>query len=177
MLRLKEAAKQILSLGWFQKTQQTIMKLKGIGNYASRSILIFAFNTNIATVDTNIRRIFINEGFAAESTTDKELLQIAHILLPEGRSRDWHNALMDYGAIVLTAAKTGIKSRTSQGVFEGSNRQYRGIITKYLTEHKQVDKITLVNLCHIPEERLDLIISSLITDKLIKSNGDLLYID
>lgn len=174
---LKEAAKQILSLGWFPKTQETLMKLKGIGNYASRSILIFAFNYNIATVDTNIRRIFIVEGFADESTADKELLQIAHRLLPEGRSRDWHNALMDYGATVLTASKTGVKSRSTQGEFEGSNRQYRGIITKYLTEHRYADKETLVKICNISEERIELLINSLITDKLIKKNDNMFYID
>ena len=40
----------------------------------------------------------------------KELEKIAQELIPQGRSRDWHNALMDYGAVHLTARKTKIKS-------------------------------------------------------------------
>lgn len=30
--------------------------------------------------------------------------------VPKGRSSDRHNALMDYGSLVMTATKTGIRS-------------------------------------------------------------------
>jgi len=40
---------------------------------------------------------------------------------------------MDYGALVLTSKKTGIKSPT-QSKFQGSARQVRGNLIKHLTK-------------------------------------------
>ncbi|NHJ41320.1 MAG: Fe-S cluster assembly protein HesB, partial [Asgard group archaeon] len=121
-LWLQQAAQQIVNKGSFPETPEELEKLKGIGPYTARSILIFAMNKNLPTVDTNIRRILIAEGFADESTQEKELFQIAEKLVPKGKSRDWHNALMDYGSQVLTASKTGIKPVTTQKIFLKSNR-------------------------------------------------------
>ena len=166
-LWLHEAANQIVASGDFPKTVKELRKLKGIGPYASRSILIFAFNLDIATVDTNIRRILIVEGFASEETSDKELLEIATELRPRGRSRDWHNALMDYGSVKLTSLKTGIKPRSKQAKFKGSNRQYRGKVIKYLTIKKKAVKEEIIKACRIPQEKCETILNSLIKDGLI----------
>jgi len=168
---LQEAAREIDRAGTFPRDPDELKKLKGIGSYTSRSIPVFAFNTNVAAVDTNIRRILIAEGFATEKNTARELLDIATALLPDGRSRDWHNALMDYGSTVKTAKKTGIKPLSKQSKFKGSDRQYRGRIVKYLTENTHVAKEELVKECKIPVERADRILSSLVTDKLIKKEG------
>jgi len=114
-----------------------LRKLPGIGQYTSRSIPVFADNLDIATVDTNIRRIFVHELGLAESTTDRELYAVAEQLLPRGRSREWHNALMDYGALHLTARKTGIAPRSRQSTFLHSPRWYRGRILRSLLENGQ----------------------------------------
>ncbi|MFH1072623.1 MAG: hypothetical protein V1743_04300, partial [Nanoarchaeota archaeon] len=55
-------------------------------------------------------------------------------VMPKGHSRDWHNALMDYGATLMTARKTGIKPLSRQPKYLGSKRYYRGKIIKLLTE-------------------------------------------
>ena len=60
---------------------------------------------------------------------------MADAVLPRGRSRDWHNALMDYGSLVLTARSTGIASRSRQGTFEGSRRQKRARVVRRLLQH------------------------------------------
>ena len=166
-LWLHEAANQILENGSFPESIKELRKLKGIGPYASRSILIFAFNKDIATVDTNIRRILIVEGFASEENSDKDLLEIATQLVPKGRSRDWHNALMDYGAIKLTSLKTGIKPRSKQAKFKGSNRQYRGKVIKYLTMKKKAAKEAIIKACRIPQQKVEIILKSLVKDGLI----------
>ena len=67
-LWLKKAANQIIEKGEFPQTVRDLEKLKGIGSYTSRSILIFAFNQNLAAVDTNIRRVLIALGFAKEES-------------------------------------------------------------------------------------------------------------
>jgi len=112
-------------------------KLPGIGLYTCKAIQIFAANENIATVDTNIRRILINEFNLKKLIPDKDLFQLAERCLPKKRSRDWHNALMDYGAIYLTSKKTGIKPKTIQSKFDGSDRQIRGKILRMLLNDQQ----------------------------------------
>ena len=67
----------------------------------------------------------------------RELFLTAEELVPKGRSRDWHNALMDYGATFLTARKSGIKPKTKQSKFKGSPRYYRGKIIKALIAQPQ----------------------------------------
>ncbi|MHA1737767.1 MAG: Fe-S cluster assembly protein HesB [Candidatus Heimdallarchaeota archaeon] len=166
-LWLQEAAKEIFALGEFPKTPDALIKIKGIGPYTSRSILIFAFNQDVATIDTNIRRILIAEGFADEETTEKELFLIADQIYPKGRSRDWHNALMDYGSLEVTARKTGIKPVTQQPKYKKSGRFYRGRVVKYLTENKKATLRTLVKKCAIPEDQKEKIIDSLVKDGLI----------
>jgi len=111
---------------------ELLKKLPGIGEYTCRAIPIFADNLNVATVDTNIRRIIIHE-FALPVDTAKSIIQsVAEQLLPEGQSREWHNALMDYGALSLTSRVTGIRPLTRQSKFQGSKRWYRGQLIREL---------------------------------------------
>ena len=123
---------------------EELIRLPGIGVYTSRSIPIFADNRDIATVDTNIRRIYIHELGLPENIGIRELFALAEKVLPQGKSRDWHNALMDYGALCLTGKKTGIRPLTSQSKFEGSRRWYRGRVIKELVkvEHMQLEELT-----------------------------------
>ncbi len=174
---LQEAAKHIIEKKAFPQSVEKLQELKGIGKYTARSILIFAFNADLATVDTNIRRILIAEGFASEETNEKELFEIAEKIAPKGKARDWTNALMDYGAIKLTASKTGIKPISKQGKFMESDRQYRGKILKILVHKK---KITLKNLqkeLNISEKRLDKILQKMIKDSLVINKGNQYFID
>lgn len=138
--RLWEAAQFITSKhkGKVPDSVEGLITLPGIGPYTARSTLIFAENANIATVDTNIRRIFIHEFKLPETMSDKELFELAHELVPKGKSRDWHNALMDYGATHLTSKRTGIKPKTQQSTFKGSRRQYRAKIIKHLTTNDAI---------------------------------------
>ncbi|MFW9929475.1 MAG: Fe-S cluster assembly protein HesB [Candidatus Thorarchaeota archaeon] len=175
-LWLQQASQKIISLGYFPRTPENLRKLKGIGSYTSRSILIFAFNFDIATVDTNIRRIFINENFATESTSEKEMLMIAYKLLPKGKARDWHNALMDYGSLVMTSTRTGIKSKNKQPTFIGSSREYRGKVIKHLNEIGKASLEELFGISNLERESTEKIIKSLIKDGLIIKEENIFYL-
>ncbi len=111
---------------------EALMTLPGIGPYTSSSIPVFADNRDLAAVDTNIRRVLIHELRLPPEIAPTELRRIALEVLPEGRSRDWHNALMDYGALQLTGKKTGIAPLTKQSTFRGSRRWYRGQLLREL---------------------------------------------
>jgi A/G-specific adenine glycosylase len=167
---LQEAAKEVLELKEFPKTPEELVKLKGIGPYTARSILIFAFNLDLATVDTNIRRILIAEKFANEDTTEKQLFEIATKLVPSGKSRDWHNALMDYGSIIVTARKTGISPTSKQSIFKDSNREKRGQILKYLLEKKEASIDDLEAVLNLKREELEAILDKMVHEGLINKN-------
>lgn len=142
---LREAAKQIVEVKEFPKTVEGLRELKGIGPYTSRSILIFAFNEDLAAVDTNIRRVLIASGFATEEMSEKELQKVADDFLLKERSRDWHNALMDYGSLVLTSGSTRISPTTKQPRFQGSTRQMRGAIIRILTNSDGLSQNELIS--------------------------------
>ena len=108
--------------------------LPGIGPYTARAVLVFAHNDDLAAVDANVRRVLTHELGLPGDLSDAELQAVADAVLPRGRSRDWHNALMDYGSLVLTARATGIAPRTRQSAFEGSRRQKRARLLRRLLD-------------------------------------------
>ena len=85
-------------------------------------------------MDANVRRVLTHELGLPGDLTDAGLQAVADAVLPRGRSRDWHNALMDYGSLVLTARATGIAPRTRQSTFEGSRRQKRARLLRLLLD-------------------------------------------
>ncbi|MDO8480553.1 MAG: Fe-S cluster assembly protein HesB [Nanoarchaeota archaeon] len=135
-LRLWEASK-VLSKE-FPKIYDKLIEIKGIGPYTASAVLAFAFNEEIAVVDTNIRRVLIHELGLKEDISLEKLKEIALKCIPKGKSRVWHNALMDYGAMSATARKTKIRSLSKQGKFEGSTRETRAAILRLILEKKEV---------------------------------------
>ena len=104
-----------------------------VGPYAARAVVVFAHNDDLAAVDANVR-VLSHELGLPEDLGDRDLQAVADAVLPRGRLRDWHNAFMDYGSLVLTARSTGIASRSRQGTFEGSRRQKRARALRRLLE-------------------------------------------
>lgn len=116
------------------RSLEGLRALPGIGPYTARAVLIFAHNDDVAAVDANVRRVLTHELGLPGDLTDAELQAVADAVQPRGRSRDWHNALMDYGSLVLTARATGIAPRTRQSTFEGSRRQKRARLLRRLLD-------------------------------------------
>jgi A/G-specific adenine glycosylase len=108
--------------------------LPGVGPYTARAVLVFAHNADLAAVDANVRRVLTHELGLAPGLSPAALQAVADDALPRGRSRDWHNALMDYGSLVLTSRATGIAPLTRQTRFAGSHRQRRARLLRALVE-------------------------------------------
>ena len=138
--RLQSCAKVIMERfdGVVPVSPELLKTLPGIGEYTCRSIPVFADNIDVAAVDTNIRRIIIHEFSLPEDTPKPQIQYAAEQLLPKGRSREWHNALMDYGSLNLTSRRTGIRPLTKQSKFQGSKRWYRGRLLKELVTSQHV---------------------------------------
>lgn len=123
-------------------------KIPGIGHYTARAIATFAWNQRHAFVETNIRTVYFNHFFKnKEKVTDKELLEVVDQTLPEKNFREWYWALMDYGVCLKKQGKgKNTKSRhyTKQSTFEGSDRQIRAAVVRYITQHGNTEIDILV---------------------------------
>jgi A/G-specific adenine glycosylase len=170
---LHAAAQKIVSefAGDVLNAMKQYNEIPGVGRYTAHAVQIFSTNADIVAVDTNIRRIIISEFHLAEAISEKNLWELAVRCLPPGRSREWHNALMDYGALHLTAKKTGIRPKTQQKPFEGSNRQIRANIMKILLDHNASFE-DLHRCLGVETNRLQQILEKLFHEQLIGKEND-----
>ncbi|HVA96832.1 MAG TPA: hypothetical protein VND99_04205 [Candidatus Acidoferrales bacterium] len=132
-LHLKKTAEIIAAKyhGEFPRSEKELMILPGIGKYTARAILCFAFDQQVAVVDTNVRKVILTQFAVPE----KEIAEIADALLPQGSAYNWNQALMDYAASVLKKEKISIPK---QSQFIGSHRYYRGQVLKLLLQKRKV---------------------------------------
>jgi A/G-specific adenine glycosylase len=125
----------------FPQDEKILKKFPGIGDYTARALLCFAFDRQVAVVDTNVRKVILTEFlklYHSETVclmTNNEIQIIANQLLPEGKASIWNQALMDYSSAVLREQKIPIPK---QSKFLGSHRYYRGQVLKILLQKKNV---------------------------------------
>lgn len=167
-LRLQACAQQVVEQydGILPNKRTQLLWLPWIWPYTSAAILAFAHNQEVPVIDTNIRRVLIFLYKLPETISMQELEEFATTIIPKGKSRDWHNALMDYGALELTARKTKIKPLSKQSKFEGSDRQVRGWILKQLTKDTAPLSISRVQK-EFPKKEVKEIIDGMQEDGLI----------
>ena len=107
-LRLQQTAQIITTQyqGRIPDDEKQLLELPGIGLYTAHALLAFVYNQEVPVLDINIKRVLISYFKLASNSKDQELRQLAFSCIPPGQSKTWHNALMDYGALVLTSKKT-----------------------------------------------------------------------
>src|SRR5579859_3749264 len=107
-VRLQSIARQIMAEydGRIPDTIDELLKLKGIGRYTAGAIACFAYHKQVATVDTNIRRvlhrIFLGLEHPEPKVNDAQMLILAEQVLPPDHAYSWNQALMDLGATICT---------------------------------------------------------------------------
>ena len=170
--RLRDCAAAAGDTAALPRSFEGLRELPGIGPYTARAVLAFAHNDDVAAVDANVRRVLTHELSLPAALGDRALQRVAEAVLPLGRSRDWHNALMDYGALVLTARVTGIAPLGRQGAFEGSRRWYRSRLLQALLDGgpQRLDQLAAV-LKVSPEAAAELA-DLLARDDLVRLDGD-----
>jgi len=107
-VRLQSIARQVIAGydGHIPDSIEELLKLKGIGRYTAGAIACFAYGKQVATVDTNIRRvlhrIFLGLEYPTPRLNDSQLLILAEQVLPPGEAYNWNQALMDLGATICS---------------------------------------------------------------------------
>lgn len=129
--------------GRLPDTLADLLALPGVGPYTARAVLAFAFERDVAVLDSNTLRVL------ARSVTGGPVTQAqADGVVPAGRGWAWNQALLDLGALVCRPrprcqdcplAASGCLWRAAghqgpdpwrpgprQSRFDGSDRQGRG---------------------------------------------------
>lgn len=163
--------------GKFPADILALEQFPGIGPYTARAVSIFSFNTPVACIETNIRRVFLHHFFKNKNNIeDQEILKIAERALPAGKARQWHWALMDYGAYLknqISNPNRRHKNYSIQSKFEGSLRQIRGATLKMLSAKPMDSKelsLGIKKLTSQSPERTKKVIMALEKEGLIKVN-------
>ena len=135
-LYLQKTAQEVVQQfgGVFPKELSLLTKLPGVGTYTARAILVFAYKQHVAMVDTNIRQIITHLFFEDIPQKPSVIQEVADKLVPSGKSWEWHQALMDYGALELSKLKLPKLHRKSSIPFKQSDRYVRGRIMDLLRE-------------------------------------------
>jgi A/G-specific adenine glycosylase len=75
-----------------------LLALPGIGPYTARAVLAFAFDVDVAVVDTNVGRILARTS--GRTLPAGEAQALADDLVPMGEGWAWNQAMLDLGATV-----------------------------------------------------------------------------
>ena len=173
-VNLQRAAQAVVDRGGdFPQTVQGLLDLPGIGPYTAGAVACFAFEQDVAFIDTNMRRvlhrIFVGVDVPNPTISDKQVLEVAADAIPAGLGWTWNQAIMEFGAIHCTAKKphclicpvqaqcsafpeiqaalaaNGNTTRSKRIPFEQTNRYFRGRIMDELRAHEG-EGVTLADM-------------------------------
>jgi A/G-specific adenine glycosylase len=87
-----------------------LLSLHGIGDYSARAVLSFAYNKDIAVVDTNVARILyrvyeLPGKFPQNPARSRNFIRLAQSILPTRKSKEFNLAIIDLGALICLPRK------------------------------------------------------------------------
>ncbi len=104
---LHACARAVVERGGFPRTEAELTTLPGIGRYTAAAIAAIAFDEHAVPVDGNVERV-VTRLFAIEDelpAAKPEIQRLAQALMPNARTGDFAQALMDLGATICTPVK------------------------------------------------------------------------
>jgi A/G-specific adenine glycosylase len=177
-LALHAAARMVAASGW----PADLRSLPGVGPYTAAAVASFAWDRDVAAVDTNVRRVI--ERWDGASHPPAALARRAAEWLPPGRAAAFNQAMMELGATVCAPRnprcaacplRDGCSTRRAGGVapsprrragprFEDTDRWARGRIVAALLAGEALPALH--------PERLDRALAGLERDGLVVRAGD-----
>lgn len=175
---LHEAAKKITEQDRFPQDEKDLIELPGVGKNTAGAILAYSFNQPTIFIETNIRTVYFHHFFEDDSSIDdKQVIKKLTQTLDTEHSREFYQALMDYGSFLKRNGYKRIsqsKHYKKQSALKGSIREVRGQIIAQLTssdEHLNDLKTKI-----LADERFDPALTGLIRDGLVMQTGPLLHL-
>jgi A/G-specific adenine glycosylase len=185
---LHACAVVIAERGTFPSTLAELQALPGIGPYTARAVLAFAFEEDVAVVDTNTARVLAR--WNNQQLKRVEVQTAADAALPLGYSWAWNQAMLDLGALVCTlrspscavcpvismCAYKGVGEDPARGTaavsvpqatFAGSDRQLRGRLLRRAAAGFQLAEAASAVDAPDQPHRVRLLIEALITEGLL----------
>ena len=180
--------------GAFPDDLDALLALPGIGPYTARAVLAFAFEHDVAVVDTNVGRVLAR--VVGTSLTAKDVQATADALVPDGAGWEWNQALLDFGATVCAkrtprCAECPVQPMCSwagegadpaigsaavsapQSRFVGSDRQGRGRLIAALRNGPVSHEDALVALGFGADvARAERVLAALVRDEMVVSLAD-----
>ncbi|MDR0438666.1 MAG: A/G-specific adenine glycosylase [Methanocalculaceae archaeon] len=160
VLNLKKFAVKIIEEfdGVLPNDPRVLATFPGIGPATSCSIAAFVFNRPVVFIETNIRRVFIHHFFSDTTVVDdRDIIPLVDACFLPNRSREWYWALMDLGAALKTfVPNPNRRSRhyVKQSMFEGSDRQIRGVLLRLMLSGITADSTLLSNIVGFEPDRV-----------------------
>ncbi|HHN81934.1 MAG TPA: A/G-specific adenine glycosylase [Methanomicrobia archaeon] len=176
-LSLKRTAEIIMERhgGKLPSDESALRALPGIGAYTAAALRVFVFNAPAPVIDTNVRAVYIH--FFSDGSTkvrDTDLLPLIRDTFDTDHTREWVYALMDYGAYLKRNMKNPARNSTAykkQSRFEGSNRQVRGMIVRFLLDGKHSAREVAKGI-DIDETMVKKALETLVKDGIITCRDD-----
>jgi A/G-specific adenine glycosylase len=177
-LNLYSAGKMVVEKfgGVFPKTEEQLCSLPGVGLYTARAVLVFAMKRDVAMVDTNIRRIITHHFFGDIPQSPRIIQAAADALVPKAKSWEWHQALMDYGALAMPRNRNR-KQFTNTIPFKDTPRFIRGRIIDLLRDGNMRQSNLIQKCSENSKKSEDFIaeqINALIREQMISKTGGVL---
>ncbi|HVE94620.1 MAG TPA: A/G-specific adenine glycosylase [Acidimicrobiales bacterium] len=174
--------------------------MPGVGSYTARAVRAFAFELDAAVIDTNAARVLARTS--GRRLRPREAQALADELVPQGRSWQWNQTMLDFGATVCTRrapacdhcplragactwaragfpdpdpadGSAGVPGRQSR--FEGSDRQGRGRLVEAMRSGPvEATSHSLAAAMGWPNdpERADRVAATLVRDGIALVAGD-----
>jgi A/G-specific adenine glycosylase len=153
-----------------------LLALPGVGPYTARAVLAFAFERDVAVVDTNVGRVLAR--WEGRPLSARDVQARADAIAPVGQGWAWNQAMLDLGATVCGKRSPGCDRcpvtrwcawheagcpapdpavgsaavAGGQSPFEGSDRQGRGRLVDELRRSGTVAASRLAIACGWPDD-------------------------
>jgi A/G-specific adenine glycosylase len=167
--------------GEFPQTISALTALPGIGGYTARAVLAFAYEHDVAVLDTNVARI-LARAIVGAPLSPKQAQHTADSLVRKGDGWFWNQGMLDFGATICkkqhplceqcpiasqcawrlaTANESGVSVDPAigsagvparQSTFQGSDRQGRGRLVSALRKG-EVASAELEQIMRWPTDR------------------------
>jgi A/G-specific adenine glycosylase len=191
---LHAAATAIDAAGAFPCTLEALLALPGAGPYTARAVLAFAFEADVAVVDTNIARVYAR--VLGRRLTAREVQAVADATAVSGASWVWNQSVMELGAVLCRPSSPGCDVcpavpmctwrgggdgndpaigsagvSTTQPRFDGSDRQARGRLLR-AASNGVVEARSLASVAGRSHDDARRLADALVADGLLVLAGD-----